>query len=110
IGNDRNNSEAHAETKCYRREEGRVTGRQEYIDLDGLIQRDGGVCYVCGKEGDERRKFRRGHPRGDMRNYPTIDHVVPLSRGGEHVWENVKLAHHSCNTKKGGRIVDNQSA
>ena len=110
LGDDKIDIQAYTETMRELREERRKAGRQEDIDLDVLIQRDGGICYLCGKKVDKRRKFRRGQPRGDMRNYPTVDHVIPLSRGGEHVWENVKLAHHSCNTKKGGRIVDNQSA
>lgn len=31
----------------------------------------------------------------------TLDHIVPLSRGGEHVWNNVAPAHADCNFKKG---------
>lgn len=33
----------------------------------------------------------------------TIDHVVPRSRGGETVWDNVATACKKCNTKKGNR-------
>jgi hypothetical protein len=31
----------------------------------------------------------------------SLDHVVPLSRGGSHSWENVRCAHLSCNVAKG---------
>ncbi|KKN82018.1 hypothetical protein LCGC14_0312850 [marine sediment metagenome] len=34
----------------------------------------------------------------------TLDHVVPLSRGGQHVKENVVAACLSCNSKKGNRL------
>lgn len=35
----------------------------------------------------------------------TMDHLVPLSKGGDHSWENVALAHRSCNSKRGaGRL------
>lgn len=36
--------------------------------------------------------------------YPSIDHVIPVSKGGLHSWENVKLAHRKCNTRKGNHM------
>ncbi len=41
---------------------------------------------------------------------PTIDHVVPLTLGGNDVRVNVQLAHFSCNSRKGGRLVTHQIA
>ena len=35
--------------------------------------------------------------------YPSIDHVVPLSKGGTHTWDNVHLAHKRCNMVKGNK-------
>lgn len=35
----------------------------------------------------------------------TIDHVIPLSRGGTHVRENVVPACGPCNSKKGNRLI-----
>lgn len=35
----------------------------------------------------------------------TIDHVVPLSKGGKHVWDNLKPAHALCNFKKGDSLT-----
>lgn len=32
-----------------------------------------------------------------------VDHVVPRSQGGEHVWHNVVASCRRCNSKKGGR-------
>jgi 5-methylcytosine-specific restriction endonuclease McrA len=35
----------------------------------------------------------------------SMDHLVPLSKGGDHSWANVALAHRSCNSKRGaGRL------
>ena len=34
----------------------------------------------------------------------TIDHIIPRSRGGRTVWENVVLACTNCNTRKGSRL------
>jgi 5-methylcytosine-specific restriction endonuclease McrA len=34
-----------------------------------------------------------------------LDHVIPRSRGGEHVWENVVAACRRCNAKKENRLL-----
>lgn len=38
------------------------------------------------------------------------DHLVPLSRGGEHTLENVVPSCRSCNASKGNRIIDVQES
>ena len=38
-----------------------------------------------------------------LRSELTRDHVVPLSRGGRDVWENVVCACLACNVRKGNR-------
>lgn len=30
----------------------------------------------------------------------TVDHVIPISKGGTHTWDNVKPAHYKCNIDK----------
>lgn len=70
------------------------------ITLRSLILRDGGICKICGKTVDE-TDIVNGHIR---RLYPTLDHIVPLSKGGSHTWENVQLAHNGCNAGKRDRI------
>lgn len=57
------------------------------IGLPSLAKRDGWKCHIC----------RKTVTRRDW----SIDHLVPLSEGGVHKWENVKLAHFRCNTKRG---------
>jgi 5-methylcytosine-specific restriction endonuclease McrA len=34
---------------------------------------------------------------------PTIDHIVPMAKGGDDTKINVQLAHFSCNSRKGHR-------
>jgi 5-methylcytosine-specific restriction endonuclease McrA len=40
------------------------------------------------------------------RNYLTVDHVIPRSRGGKHGWENLVTACKRCNQKKGSSTPD----
>ncbi len=77
------------------------------IDVHKLYDRDQGICWLCGEKCDfsdhtldERGNFIVGQ------NYPSIDHVKPLSKGGQHSWDNVKLAHHYCNTLKSNKTVN----
>ena len=69
----------------------------ETITLVSVFERFSGVCSLCGEKTDfyDRNGSRIG------KRYPTIDHIIPLSKGGSHTWENVQLAHMICNSKKG---------
>lgn len=63
------------------------------ILLAYLIKRDRARCGICHKPVRARK--------GPMR--PSIDHIVPLSRGGTHDLANVQLAHYHCNLSKNNR-------
>ena len=68
------------------------------ITVEGLFQRDKGVCQICGKLCDCDDYIYKGNAFVAGNNYPSIDHIIPLSKGGEHSWGNVRLAHRRCNT------------
>ena len=71
------------------------------ITLDGLIERDNEVCHICGEKiNKEDYKYKNGYICVGA-SYPTIDHVIPVSKGGTHTWNNVRLAHMVCNARKG---------
>lgn len=72
------------------------------ITLTKLTERDGAKCYICGKECDpDDRRWGSFGP-----DYPTIDCVVPLSKGGTFTWDNVRIACGECNcVRKGSRDV-----
>jgi len=59
--------------------------------------RDEWTCHLCGEEVDETlpRLAKMG---------ASLDHVLPLSKGGTDHPENLKLAHFICNVRKGNRI------
>jgi 5-methylcytosine-specific restriction endonuclease McrA len=61
---------------------------QRKISRRALFARDGWKCVYC------------GHNGGRL----TLDHVVPRSRGGESVWENVVTSCAPCNLRKGDRL------
>lgn len=81
-------------------------GNYDYITLEELVKRDGNICHICGDKIDyEDYTYSNNSHFIVGPNYPSIDHVVPISKGGAHIWKNVKLAHHYCNTLKSNKII-----
>lgn len=74
------------------------------ITLKRLFRRDKGKCQICGGYCDYSDFTIKDGAFIVGEKYPSIDHIVPLSKGGVHSWENVQLAHWWCNTKKGNSI------
>ncbi len=58
-----------------------------------LLVRDQYTCQYCGKS------VKNPKDR-------TIDHIIPRSRGGKTVWENVVLCCRKCNLRKGDRTPE----
>ena len=75
----------------------------ESVDPVYIYERDKWRCHLCGGQVDRLLS-------GNDRMGPTLDHVVPLSKGGEHSNANVALAHRICNIRKGNRAVGEQLA
>ena len=70
------------------------------ITLPKLAKRDHNQCQICGLfvDWNDYIKTDKTIICGDM--YPSIDHILPISLGGKHSWNNVQLAHRGCNTRK----------
>ena len=58
------------------------------ITRKAVLARDSWTCQYCGSQ----------------RNGLTVDHVIPRSRGGQSVWENIVAACAPCNRRKGNRL------
>lgn len=80
----------------------KANGRIDWsINLDELIQRDCGICALCGQPVDTSAYHTTAEGYFITHGtYPSIDHIIPLSRGGTHTWNNVQLAHCKCNSLK----------
>lgn len=68
------------------------------VTLKKLIERDGLRCALCGGLCDPDDK---GWSEYFGPTAPTIDHIIPMSKGGGHTWGNVQVAHAICNCCKG---------
>lgn len=75
------------------------------ITVQALAERDNNICYLCNKPVDFSDYYDNGVTIICGNNYPSIDHVIPLAKGGLHSWDNVKLAHRICNSKKSDNLV-----
>jgi len=88
-----------------------LNGKADYsINIDKLYERDEGCCHICGERTNlndyvvtTEGYFIAGN------DYPSIDHVIPIAKGGLHQWDNVKLAHRICNSIKKDKLSWNNS-
>ncbi len=71
----------------------------ESITRREVFSRADGKCYLCGVE-THWNKVGGWDPL-----LANVDHIHPVSKGGDHTWENVALACQLCNTKKGAQEV-----
>lgn len=68
---------------------------EPYIDTY-IFERDGWICQVCGQKINKRLKWP--HPRSK-----SIDHIIPMSKGGSNAPINVQATHLRCNLSKQAR-------
>ena len=72
----------------------------EIIHVPTVMERDGWRCHICSSLIDPGVTF-------GPEKY-SLDHVMPIARGGGHTYDNVKATHWRCNLKKGHRPPDPQ--
>lgn len=73
----------------------------EDIDVRVLADRDQWRCHICGYKVP--RKATHPNPKS-----ASIDHLVPVSEGGEHSYRNTALAHLRCNLAKNVKAIGEQ--
>jgi len=62
------------------------------IELQELRAKQNSICALCGLQMDKE----------------SIDHIVPLSKGGTNFISNIQLAHLTCNKRKGSKHLQAQ--
>ena len=67
-----------------------------------IFERDGWICGICQQPVDKSLKYPH-------REAASTDHIVPLSRGGLHIAENLQCAHLVCNVAKSNREIGARS-
>lgn len=67
----------------------RVPYKKIILSRKNILRRDNHRCQYC----------------GSVVNL-TVDHIIPKSRGGEEIWENLITACVKCNNKKGNRTPE----
>lgn len=71
---------------------------RSFFTVGELFHQQDGICYLCG--GQMYLEREAGIARA------TVDHVVPLCRGGSNDDENRKAAHRGCNVWKRDALLD----
>jgi len=66
----------------------------EQVSQSTIYKRDKGICQLCYKP--------------VTKQDASLDHVIPLSKGGNHSYQNIVLTHKRCNSGKGNRSVTQQ--
>ena len=69
----------------------RIPHQSRALSRKNILLRDRNTCQYCGVT----------MPSGEL----TLDHVLPRSRGGLSTWENLVACCHSCNRRKGNRML-----
>lgn len=77
------------------------------ITLSKLYKKSNGICSICGNMCDynDYKETEEGYFISG-KNYPSIDHIIPVTKGGTHTWDNVQLAHMICNSLKRDKLIE----
>jgi 5-methylcytosine-specific restriction endonuclease McrA len=70
----------------------------EHVDPQVVFGRDGWTCHICGELIDPELKFP--DPLS-----ASLDHIIPLAKGGEHSYANCATSHLGCNMRKSARLT-----
>ncbi|WP_376767574.1 HNH endonuclease [Micromonospora profundi] len=73
----------------------------ERFERSEIFERDGWICQICWEPVD--RQVTWPHPKS-----ASLDHIIPISKGGPHTRANVRLADLRCNLKRNNRLSDRE--
>lgn len=87
LENNRDKCYAHV----YKRRARKLSVPNETIIREEVFLRDKGMCGICGGQVDP--------------NNWHMDHIYPISKGGSHTYDNVRVTHPTCNLQKSDKVV-----
>lgn len=74
----------------------RLQGKRWVTAIHSIIERDGHVCKLCGRE-----LTANWSSLSWLRNNEvSLDHIIPMSRGGSNRRDNLIVVHIPCNRRK----------
>ena len=82
----------------YKRKALKKSAFVEDVDRDSVMLRDKWQCHLCKEKIPKDAVWPNGL-------FGTLDHVMPLNKGGLHSYANIKAAHLSCNCSKNDRVI-----
>lgn len=91
--NDENAKKRQKEYMQRRKQWSRKPPGGEKVYRARIFDRDNWTCQLCGKKVNKRLHWP--NPMS-----ATLDHIVPLANGGQHIPENCQLAHFMCNSTR----------
>jgi 5-methylcytosine-specific restriction endonuclease McrA len=74
-----------------------VYAQGDLIEPLVLFEKYNWICNICEAEINKRLRFPHYWAA-------TIEHVIPICKGGTHTWENCRPAHAICNWQKGDSL------
>lgn len=81
-----------------RREAAKNAPGSERFKKSEIFDRDKWMCWICGGSIDSNLTYPDPF-------YVSLDHMVPLSQGGEHTRANARTAHLRCNIQRGRKFL-----
>ena len=70
----------------------------EPVNRQKVYERDKWMCGICNEPVDKALKFP------DVMS-ASLDHIIPMAKGGPHSYENTQCAHFICNSIKSDRVA-----
>lgn len=81
------------------------SNKSNYFSVDTVIDAYGSDCHLCDKPIDLKASRKVGANGWELSLH--IDHVIPLSKGGDDTLENVRPSHAQCNLYKSAKLSGN---
>lgn len=75
--------------------------KKDHYSANTVLITYGESCHLCGEQIDLSAPRTPGKPGWERSLH--IDHVIPLSKGGDDILENVRPSHGKCNIRKNNK-------